>query len=70
MTSDELIIICPDLSIETKQARQILKDPYDLSTVVEHSANLASTISALYTQDLDVLSASLKKLSSNISTIS
>ncbi len=53
-------IICPDLSIETKQARQILKDPYDLSTVVEHSANLASTISALYTQDLDVLSASLK----------
>ena len=32
----------------------------DLATVVEHSANLASTISALYTQDLDLLSTSLK----------
>ena len=53
-------IVCPDLSIETKQARELLKEPYTLSTVVEHSACLATVISALYTQDLDLLGENLK----------
>lgn len=34
-----------------------MKDPYDLSTIVEHSAYLASTISALY---IELLVQSLK----------
>ncbi|MCL4144833.1 UNVERIFIED_CONTAM: hypothetical protein GTU68_042391 [Idotea baltica] len=56
----DVVIICPALSIETKKAREILKEPYNLSTVVEHSSYLASTISALYTKDIDLLSESLK----------
>lgn len=57
-----VVIVCPDLSIETKKARELLKEPYDLSTIVEHSACLAATISALYTQDIELLSESLKDI--------
>ncbi|MEY8767769.1 homoserine kinase [Francisella philomiragia] len=57
-----VVIVCPDLSIETKKARELLKEPYDLSTIVEHSACLAATISALYTQDIGLLSESLKDI--------
>ncbi|MFC4892337.1 homoserine kinase [Pseudofrancisella aestuarii] len=53
-------IVCPDLSIETKKARELLKEPYDLSTIVEHSSCLASVISALYTHNIDLLGESLK----------
>ncbi|MDE4957525.1 homoserine kinase, partial [Francisella tularensis subsp. holarctica] len=55
-------IVCPDLSIETKKSRELLKDPYDLSTIVEHSACLAATIIALYTQDIELLGQSLKDI--------
>ncbi|API87291.1 homoserine kinase [Francisella uliginis] len=58
----KVAIVCPDLSIETKQARELLKEPYSLSTVVEHSASLATVISALYTKDLDLLSNNLKDI--------
>lgn len=57
-----VVIVCPNLSIETKKARELLKKPYDLSTIVEHSACLAATISALYTQDIELLSESLKDI--------
>ncbi|ASG68420.1 homoserine kinase [Francisella halioticida] len=56
----KVAIVCPDLSIETKKARELLKESYDLSKIVEHSACLASVISALYTQDLDLLGENLK----------
>jgi homoserine kinase len=55
-----IVIVCPELSIETKKARELLDKPYKLEKVVEHSAYLAATISALYTNDLDLLSSSLK----------
>ncbi|MDE4967832.1 homoserine kinase, partial [Francisella tularensis subsp. holarctica] len=45
-----------------KKARELLKDPYDLYTRVEHSACLAATISALYTPDIELLGQSLKDI--------
>ena len=56
----DVVIICPDLSIETKAAREMLKEPYPLADVVKHSAHLATVISALYTKDVDLLGENLK----------
>lgn len=56
----QVVIICPDLSIETRQARLLLQDPYPISDIVQHSSHLAATISALYTHDLTLLGANLK----------
>ena len=58
----QVIIICPELSIETKKAREILKEPYDLADIVKHSAHLATVISALYTNDIDLLGENLKDI--------
>ena len=55
-----VVIVCPDLSVETKAAREMLKEPYSLADVVKHSGYLATTISALYTQNIEQLGESLK----------
>ena len=59
-TECDVIIICPNLSIETKKARELIKQPYDIATVVKHSSHLAAVISALYQQDIDLLGENLK----------
>lgn len=56
----QVAIICPDLSIETRQARLLLQEPYPISEIVAQSSYLAATICALYTHDLKLLGANLK----------
>lgn len=53
------VIIHPHLVVETKSARKILKDTVPLKDYVKQTANLASMISALYTNDLNLLERSM-----------
>ena len=50
-----LVVVHPDLEIETKVAREYLKQPFELETVVEQTSNLAGVMAALYTQDKALL---------------
>ena len=54
------VFILPDLSIHTKNARAMLSDQVALKDHVHQSANLAAFISALYQNDLNLLSRSLQ----------
>ena len=51
----KLILVHPDLEIETKVARSYLTEPFELSTVVAQTSNLAGVIAALYTKDIPLL---------------
>lgn len=53
------VVIHPHLIVETKEARKVLKDTILLKEHVCQSANLASMICALYTQDIDLLARSM-----------
>lgn len=52
------VIIHPHLRVDTKDARQALKEELKLNCYVKQSANLASFIAALYRNDLPLLKKS------------
>ena len=54
------VIVHPHLQVSTKQARAILSRTVNLSDFVWQTANLAGFISACYTNDLDLIKASLE----------
>lgn len=54
------VILHPHMFLSTKQARAILKRTVDLSDFVWQTANLAGFISGCYTNDLDMIRASLE----------
>jgi homoserine kinase len=54
------VIVHPHMFLSTKQARAILKRTVDLSDFVWQTANLAGFISGCYTDDLDMIRASLE----------
>ncbi len=54
------IIAHPHMFLSTKQARAILRRSVDLSAFVWQTANLAGFISGCYTNDLDMIRASLE----------
>jgi homoserine kinase len=54
------VIMHPHMFLSTKQARAILKRTVDLSDFVWQTANLAGFISGCYTNDLDMIRASLE----------
>jgi homoserine kinase len=54
------VILHPHMFLSTKQARAILKRTVDLSDFVWQTANLAGFISGCYTNDLDMVRASLE----------
>ena len=54
------VIVHPHMFLSTKQARAILKRTVDLSDFVWQTANLAGFISGCYTNDLDMIRASLE----------
>jgi homoserine kinase len=54
------IILHPHMFLSTKQARAILRRTVDLSDFVWQTANLAGFISGCYTNDLDLIRASLE----------
>ena len=53
------VILHPHMFLSTKQARAILKRTVDMSDFVWQTANLAGFISGCYTDDLDMIHASL-----------
>jgi homoserine kinase len=54
------VIMHPHMFLSTKQARAILRRTVDLSDFVWQTANLAGFISGCYTNDLDMIRASLE----------
>ncbi|MGC4027961.1 MAG: homoserine kinase [Steroidobacteraceae bacterium] len=54
------VIVHPHLQVPTKQARAILSHSVHLSDFVWQTANLAGFISGCYTDDLDLIKASLE----------
>lgn len=54
------VVIHPHLQVATKQARAILSHTIDMSDFVWQTAHLAGFISGCYTNDLDLIKASLE----------
>lgn len=54
------VIVHPHMFLSTKQARALLKGSVELSDFVWQTANLAGFISGCYTNDLDLIRASLE----------
>ncbi len=54
------VIVHPQMFLSTRQARAILKRTVELSDFVWQTANLAGFISGCYTNDLDMIRASLE----------
>lgn len=53
-------VVHPEVEILTKDARAVLSDQVDLKTAIAQMGNLASFITALFTNDLMLLSRSLR----------
>ena len=53
-------ILHPEIELKTSHARAILKKSIPLNNLVKQSGNLGALVSALYTNDYDLLSRSLK----------
>ena len=56
----KVILIHPEIKIETKMARQLLGENLPLKDFVSQSANLAGFISGIYTKDFNLIKRSLK----------
>lgn len=56
------VLINPELSIQTKEARGILKTDVPLKTHIEQSANLAGFIAGCFESDFDLIRRSLSDL--------
>ncbi len=54
-----VVVITPDLVVETRRAREILPAEVSLGGAVRHAADLAGLVSACYTGDLELLSRCL-----------
>ena len=55
-----VVVITPDMSLPTRDARAVLPDQVPLSTMVAATAQVAGLVSACYSGDLSLLSRSLE----------
>lgn len=55
----EVIIVRPNIEIKTSDSRKVVKKKIKIEKMVKQSANLASFISSLYTEDFDLMSRSV-----------
>ena len=55
----EVIIIRPNIEIKTSDSRKVVKKKIKIEKMVKQSANLASFVSSLYTEDFDLMSRSV-----------
>lgn len=55
-----MVVLHPLIEIRTEDARSILKETISLKSAVNQSGNLGAFVSALYTEDYQLLSRSLK----------
>lgn len=49
------VVVHPDQMLETRRAREVLRDPYPLSTVVKHGAHLALFVTGLERGDPELI---------------
>lgn len=49
------VVVHPDQMLETRRAREVLRDPYPLSTVVRHGAHLALFVTGLERGDPELI---------------
>lgn len=49
------VVVHPDQMLETRRSREVLQDPYPLSTVVRHGAHLALFVTGLERGDPDLI---------------
>lgn len=56
----QVVVVHPEIEILTKDARAVLSDQVPLKTAIEQLGNLSTFITALFTNDLLLLSRSLK----------
>ncbi|GAB2506977.1 homoserine kinase [Lysobacter humi (ex Lee et al. 2017)] len=54
------VVVHPDQVLETRRAREVLQDPYPLSTVVRHGAHLALFVTGLERGDPDLIREGLQ----------
>jgi homoserine kinase len=54
------VVVHPDQVLETKRSREVLVDPFPLSTVVAHGARLAQFLLGLERGDVDLIRAGLQ----------
>lgn len=54
------VVVHPDQTLETKRAREVLTEPFPLSTVVAHAARLAQFLLGLERGDLDLIREGLQ----------
>lgn len=55
-----IVVASPELSLATREARQVLPREVPLELAVEHGQNLACLVHALHTDDRDLLRATLR----------
>ena len=55
----EVIIVRPNIEIKTSDSRKVVKKKIKIEKMVKQSANLASFVSSLYTEDFDLMSKSV-----------
>ena len=55
----EVIIVRPNIEIKTSDSRKVVKKKIKIEKMVKQSANLASFVSSLYTEDFDLMSRSV-----------
>lgn len=56
------VLVHPNIRVDTKDARAILPDDFPLAAYVKQSANLASFISALYENRIELIKGSLQDM--------
>ncbi|MCR9243986.1 MAG: homoserine kinase [bacterium] len=53
-------VVHPELELETRRAREVLRPPYELSALVTQQSHLAAVFAALYENDLELLAENLR----------
>ena len=53
-------VVFPGLTLETREARRVLEEPFPLDVCVRQSAHLASFLTGCFTGDLELIRASLE----------
>ena len=54
------VLVHPDLQLETRRARRVLKDPYKLTDVVQQTINLALVLSGCYRNDASLIRSGMQ----------
>lgn len=54
------VLVHPDLQLETRRARRVLNDPYELTDVIQQTINLALVLSGCYRNDMSLIRSGMQ----------